>query len=228
MKRILTTLSQKWAEYLLEILVITFGILFAFALNNWNEDRKNQKLEAAFLSDINQEFKGNKSEFDKILKIRTSILEMCGKVESLRPLTIQNWECLKPMIQKLLRAPTFDPSQSSLESLINSSSIDIIKNNTLKKVLLSWSKIVADRKEEENYYMEINHTCYDWLRLNTDVATLNLINSDHLFVFQNLLQANCTYVNLLVNSNPSSGRNESEELANAIDSIISLTEPYAE
>ncbi len=59
MKRILLILNQKWPEYILEILVITIGILGAFALNSWSENVKNRSLVqdyyCRFLADINQD-----------------------------------------------------------------------------------------------------------------------------------------------------------------------------
>ncbi len=59
MRKILETLKSKWAEYLLEILVITIGILGAFMLNNWNEDRKDRIKEKEILVNLVENFELN-------------------------------------------------------------------------------------------------------------------------------------------------------------------------
>ena len=52
MKKILNHLTTDWYKYLLELIVITAGVLGAFALNNWNENRLARKLEKKYMSSL--------------------------------------------------------------------------------------------------------------------------------------------------------------------------------
>jgi hypothetical protein len=73
MKRILTTLSQKWPEYLLEILVITVGILGAFTLNNWSEGLKQHQSDINFLKNLKYELELDTAALNDKIRIYRNI-----------------------------------------------------------------------------------------------------------------------------------------------------------
>ena len=50
--KIIKHLKTDWYRYFFEILVVSFGIIIAFGLNNWKEGRSQRKAEKVFLTDL--------------------------------------------------------------------------------------------------------------------------------------------------------------------------------
>jgi hypothetical protein len=145
MKKIIEHLKENWIRHGFETLVVTIGILAAFTLNNWNENRKNLKLEKGFLRDINIEFKENREQFLVRNKNHNDIYEISQAMLSIFPITVDNWDSIQSILTPYFDSPiTFDPTQSSIESLKNSSSFDLINDQQLKKYLISWKDQIAD------------------------------------------------------------------------------------
>jgi hypothetical protein len=78
MKKILVTLKEKWAEYLIELLVIIVGILGAFSLNNWNEKQREQEKLISILNhakvNIIEEVSQLRAQNEMLIELADTIL----------------------------------------------------------------------------------------------------------------------------------------------------------
>lgn len=147
MKRLITTLAQKWPEYLLEILVLVIGIYGAFALDSWKEERKERVQEQQILKKLLEDYTTNLVQLDQKIAGRQSIITNGLKVLHYfdQPQNVDR-DSLITYLSVLVADPTFDPIENNL---INSGNIHLIQNLTLNKLLTNWTSDLVALQEIE-------------------------------------------------------------------------------
>lgn len=142
MDRILKTLQQKWPEFLLEILVITIGILGAFALNNWSENRKIRNEEIKILSEILDNLK---EDGMNLLQAEQQITNSLTSINYLinSDLTEISNELLSQNLAQFVTFYKYHPIDNAYETL-KSSSVNI-SNNDLKNAISRYYEYEQNR-----------------------------------------------------------------------------------
>jgi len=107
MKKILETLKQKWAEYLLEMIVITAGILGAYSLNNWNETRITHNRTQNILRQIKADLAMDKGRLENKIKSNDRILQRLRDLEDLTPDNLP--DSLSYMLERSHRISEWNP-----------------------------------------------------------------------------------------------------------------------
>lgn len=153
MKKLFHTLKQKWPEYTFEIIVITIGVLGAFALNNWNDSRNNRIAEQQILKTLKSNFESNRAQ---ILDNISETKELVSGVEGiLSVFRMSNNEIQKLNTDSIERRmgghATFHPSDGGLNNLLQSGRLNIMESDSLKNRLTDWPYAVEDVTEDEVY-----------------------------------------------------------------------------
>lgn len=176
--------ENKFSKYLLyaigEIILVVIGILIALKINNWNEAKKEEAKEQAFLKEINLDFKSNKAQLDSIIGYNKVSLHAGARL--LEIMQFFNYKDPKIDVSNahiadsiryynnlVWRNISFNPKNGSVEALLNSSSFDLIKNDTLRRNLISWKDVLGDYLEEEEF--AVNFLFYEyqpWAREHFD------------------------------------------------------------
>lgn len=134
MKRILTIVSQKWPEYLLEILVITIGILGAFALNSWNDNRRIKSERQDLIADLIKDFEYNQKliQDDKIAWSKSKIANLDLYFELIsKDDQIVGLDSLKNLARDFFFFDTFSPNLSAYQAAESTGSLALLDANAL-------------------------------------------------------------------------------------------------
>ena len=132
--------AGKFNKYLLyavgEIALVMIGILLALQVNNWNEERKNRKIELEVLIELNEEFISNKNRFDifssSMIKLEATWFEFLNDASDI--LDKDKISVRRPSNG----ASSFNISNSILRSFLNTGKIENISNDSLKYLLVDW------------------------------------------------------------------------------------------
>lgn len=145
--------QNKFSKYLIyavgEIILVMIGILLAFQVNSWKEQRDNSDLEKVMMKNLNTEFEKNLqklkalriqyNETDKSIRLLMSFMKMTsGDLEKINT---------DSLISKAIDVYDYNPTQNSLTEIIATGNLKLITNDSLKTMLLEWSAELNEKEE---------------------------------------------------------------------------------
>ena len=147
--------TGKYFKYAIgEIILVVIGILIALSINNWNQQRISHNKEQILLSELHQEFVDNKVQFDIVINVHQKSLEHSDSLIArfpfiMEPKNLNNRKKVWYYINSMKTNWTFNPSQGIINSLVSTSSFELISNRELRKLVVSWNDILVDYQEGE-------------------------------------------------------------------------------
>ena len=147
--------ENKFSKYLIyaigEIVLVVIGILIALQINTWNNSQIDRNKEKLLLSELHEEFVNNKKQLTQVIQYHEKSYLATKKFIEMFPINFNEIEL--DSIQKYYLnvgwVYSFNPSNGVINSLINTSSFEIISNDNLRKLIISWRDVLSDYKEED-------------------------------------------------------------------------------
>ncbi len=132
-----------------EILLVMVGILLALQVNNWNQQKINNKKELKALLDLNKEFKLNEERIKLKQNLRISIVPTLENYVGLISSGNAEYSSFEALHSTQFLFGMTNPSNGVIDALISSGDISLISNDSLKYFLADWKNQTDNLYENE-------------------------------------------------------------------------------
>jgi len=141
---------KKYAMYSIgEIFLVMLGILLALQVNNWNQNRIENKKEKKALIDLYKEFKVNKERINNKQLLRVSIAPKIEKYISQIVSGKASYDSFEEFHANQFMFGMTNPSKGVIDALISSGEIALISNDSLKYYIADWKNQTENLYENE-------------------------------------------------------------------------------
>ena len=147
--------DQRIGNYLIyalgEVILIVVGILLALQIDAWKQNSDDRDTERLLMSELNKEFKANKKQWDTTIYYHRNALKSAEYLDSQLPIKLNevNLDSIAYHIYQLTWVFTFNPSNGVSQSILSNSTFQIITNDELRQLLITWNDVLVDYQEEE-------------------------------------------------------------------------------
>ena len=152
--------ENRFSKYLLyaigEIILVVIGILIALQINNWNEIQKDRNREQAILKSLKIDFNTNinnvndaSTNFMEAYEASVNLLEIIRNDDSIDGSEIE--QLVDDIINK---TKSLDIITGSIDEMLNTGSINLIRDKNLKNKLSNWSYFQTDTEDDIVIYRD--------------------------------------------------------------------------
>ncbi|MBU2929583.1 DUF6090 family protein [Winogradskyella psychrotolerans] len=193
--------TGKYFKYAIgEIILVVIGILIALQINNWNDNRKEEKSELLILKTLQKDFTENKKIYSDIVDKQTFVINNCKSlIECFERKDVQY---KRDSIGKFIYYGAFnyyraEPIVGSYEAMVGSGDLKILKSETLKSKLALFSAEINQGFEDETLSMNLLNTLHNEFK---SIGTLFLDNRTRQFVGLNKVKEDSEQQNNIISN----------------------------
>lgn len=159
------TESQKipWNRLAVEAAAIVASILLAFAIDAWWDERQERAEEREVLESLHVEFEANRDEAAYVISFHGRVIRSVAMLMEMREdeiLTLPVKE-VEELLGSLGSPRTFDAVRGSVDALIGSGKLGILRDRELRESLTTFVNIVDDSVEDANYLAQSSTTVWN-------------------------------------------------------------------
>lgn len=128
-----------WLRIGAEAVAIIASILVAFSLDAWWDGRELAEREERYLLSLNRDFLENRTDLERIIEVQDILLQSLRELVLLGATTtpIPSADSVGSLVARVLQNTTieFTPTIGTYRELLNTSSLQIIRNDSLRTLL---------------------------------------------------------------------------------------------